>query len=273
MTAPTRTASGAARNGQSERERTEERTRERADPRVRPRSAAAERAYARKQERGHRSTGPMTDRRTRKGGQVAALRPEPRRTRLLTGSGAATQLHRPIATAKRLQEKVTAARAPFVITVMAVLAAGIITTLWLSIAAVSNSYELRKAEAEVNALSERKETLLGQVSRMNSTPALQKRAEQLGLVPGPDPAYLVKHRDGSVTVVGEPEAAKAPEPPEPARPAPPREPGAAPAAGNGQPPRRAPEAGGGTAPPRADQQSGTPRGEQDAADVRASGRR
>lgn len=219
MTAPTRTPGSGVRSGQTERERTRQRTRERANPRVRERSAAAERAYARKQERGQRSAAPVTERRARKGGPDR-VQTRPGRSRPATESKPARQLNRPIATAKRLQEKVTTSRGPFVIAAMGVLVAGIIGTLWLSIAAVSNSYELRNAAAEVNKLSERKETLLGQVSRMNSTPALQRRAEQLGLVPGPDPAHIVVNEDGSVRMVGEPEVAKAPKPPAPKPPVP-----------------------------------------------------
>lgn len=280
MTAPTRTAGRGGRSGQTERERTEQRTRERANPRGRARSAAAERAYARKQERGQRQAAPATERRPRKDGPATAPT-RPARTRPAVQREAARRLQRPIATARRLQEKVTTSRGSFVIAVMTVLAAGIIGTLWLSVAAVSNSYELRQAAAEVNRLSERKETLVRRVAELNSTPALQRRAEKLGMVPGPDPAHLVKQPDGRVRMVGEPKAAKAPKPPapKPPKPAPPNA-GAAPQQQRGQDGAQRQQAGpqqqsgqhpGQQTPPPA--RDNAPPAEGDGPAVRASGGR
>ncbi|MBA8823411.1 cell division protein FtsB [Saccharopolyspora lacisalsi] len=149
--------------------------------------------------------------------------------------------------ARQLPKKVTQSNVPFVVTVMAVLTIGIAGTLWLSSAAVSNTYQLRQAQTRVNVLSERKEDLLRQVSVMNSAPALRKRAEELGLVMPGEAAHVVMHPDGSVSMVGDPEPAKAPPAPPPQRPpAPDAGPPTAPAPPPQRPP--APDAGPPTAP-------------------------
>ncbi|MFC7340671.1 hypothetical protein [Saccharopolyspora griseoalba] len=170
----------------------------------RGRSAAADRAYARRDERREQSSRRPSQ--VRQG--VEERRPVAARSRAR----------------KQLQEKVsTIARLPLVVVVMVVLATGLAATLWLSIAAVSGSYQLKAGEAEINSLTNRKEQLQREVSSMSSTPALQRRAEQeLGMVEAPTPAHLVEHPDGSVAVVGDPQRATAPPPPAP--PAPPARP-------------------------------------------------
>lgn len=170
----------------------------------RTRSAAAERAYARRDERREQSSRRPSQ--VRQG--VEERRPVAAKSRAR----------------KQLQEKVsTLARLPLVVVVMVVLATGLAATLWLSIAAVSGSYQLKAGDAQINSLNNRKEQLQREVSSMSSTPALQRRAEQeLGMVKAPTPAHLVLQPDGSVKVVGEPKRATAPPPPAP--PAPPARP-------------------------------------------------
>ncbi|MBQ0924810.1 hypothetical protein [Saccharopolyspora endophytica] len=211
MTAPAR-ANAASRTDSAQAE-TVEKTRtapqptglkppsKKADKR-RTRSAAAERAYARREERREQS----------------ARRPRQVRQGI--------DERRPVAAMPRAKQLVhervsTLARLPLVVVVMVVLATGLASTLWLSISAVSGSYQLQEGESRVNALNERKEQLQRDVSTMGSTPEIQRRAEQeLGMVKAPAPAHLVPQPDGSVVVVGEPEKATAPPPP-PAPPAPP----------------------------------------------------
>ncbi|GAB2756720.1 hypothetical protein GCM10027174_35930 [Salinifilum aidingensis] len=108
-------------------------------------------------------------------------------------------------------------RIPLVGVVMTLLGVGLAATLWLSIAAVSGSYHLQQGQAELNSLSERKEELVREVNTLNSSPMIQRRAEQQGMVPGPMPAHLVQRPDGSAQVIGEPEQAQAPAPPPPPR--------------------------------------------------------
>ncbi|TDC94720.1 hypothetical protein E1161_06590 [Saccharopolyspora aridisoli] len=208
MTAPAR-ANAASRNDSAQAE-TVEKTRtapqpsglkppKKADKR-RTRSAAAERAYARREERREQS----------------ARRPRQVRQGI--------DDRRPVAAMPRAKQLVhervsTLARLPLVVVVMVVLATGLAATLWLSISAVSGSYQLQEGESRVNALNERKEQLQRDVSTMGSTPEIQRRAEQeLGMVKAPAPAHLVPQPDGSVVVVGEPEKATAPPPPAPTSP-------------------------------------------------------
>ncbi|MBE9374267.1 hypothetical protein IQ251_07380 [Saccharopolyspora sp. HNM0983] len=208
MTAPARTKSGSragstdrAKNATGTQQKKAAPERKGADKRAttpRGRSAAADRAYARRDDRRDRSLREPPARRT----AAPAKRP----------SGAKQKT--------KLQERVSSARLPQVVVVMAVLAIGLAATLWLAIAAVSNSYQLQQGEQTINTLNERREELMRDVSTMNSTPALERRVTQeLGMVPGPAPAHLVVQPGGEVEVVGEPEEAQAPAPP----PAPPAE--------------------------------------------------
>ena len=68
--------------------------------------------------------------------------------------------------AKQLQSKVAASRVPFVVAAMGLLGAGLVSTLWLSIAAVSGSYELQQGESDINSLSEHKEQLPKRIGAM-----------------------------------------------------------------------------------------------------------
>ncbi|GAB2667890.1 hypothetical protein GCM10027271_29490 [Saccharopolyspora gloriosae] len=173
---------------------------------ARTRSATAERAYARREERRDRSARETVERRPRRQRQAAEQR-QPRQWRL-----AAVRPR-----ARQLQAKVATSRAPLVVAVMGLLGVGLVATLSLSIAAVGGSYRLQQAEQEVTALNEHREQLLREVSNLDSTPALERKATELGMVapPGP-PAHLVTHPDGSVHVIGEPQAATGPAtPPKP----------------------------------------------------------
>lgn len=208
MTAPARARTSA--------ERTEERdTQTIVRPRtgtesVRSRSATTERTRRdRSQRTGTESRPQSTSKRT------AAQRSTTRRSATERGTVRASVQRARAQKAKLLQSKVATSRVPFIVSVMAVLACGLIATLWLAIAAVSGSYQLQKANAEANALQERKEALVREVSTMDSTPALQRRAKELGMVEPAEPAHLVVQPDGSVRVVGEPKAATAPAPPAP----------------------------------------------------------
>ncbi|MER7081287.1 FtsB family cell division protein, partial [Saccharopolyspora kobensis] len=211
MTAPARAKKSASRSGsQSAAKKTTAKAATTKSDKPRSRSAAAERAYARREERRERSTREPSVRRPR---QLRTGAEERRPTSA-----------KPKTRARQLQERVTLARFPLVVVVMSVLAVGLAATLWLSIAAVSGSYELQHGEAEIASLNERREQLLREVSSLDSPPAIQRRAvDELGMVPGPTPAYLVTLPDGTVVVVGEPEKASAPPPPAPPAGPPPAE--------------------------------------------------
>ncbi len=113
----------------------------------------------------------------------------------------------------------SAGRAKFVLVVMTLLVAGLVTTLWLSTAAAGDSYRLHDARVQAQTLTEQSETLRRQVSTMNSPGSLARRATALGGVPVQARARLVVAPDGRVDVVGEPTAAQPGGPPPPAVPA------------------------------------------------------
>lgn len=116
----------------------------------------------------------------------------------------------------------SARRTPFVLMIMALLAGGLICSLWLSTAATGDSYRLDDARTQARDLTEQAEQLRQDVAAMQTAPELAKRAAELGMVPAGEPARLVQHPDGTVEVVGEPTPATAPVPVQP--PAPPADP-------------------------------------------------
>lgn len=195
------------------KERKTGRTSNRAATGTRSRSTAAERAYARREER--RSQAKPAQGKPAQG----ELTRRPRWQR--EGGGLRGPLRVVSPKAKQLQERITLSRVPFVVAVMVLMAVGLIATLWLAIAGVSGSYELRQGKIDIARLSEQKEQLIRQNSYLDSTPALQQRAEQWGWVPAPEPAHLVRDPGGGVRVVGDPQVAEAPPAPAPP-PAPPQ---------------------------------------------------
>ena len=96
-------------------------------------------------------------------------------------------------------------RTPFVVLMMALLGGGLVVTLWLSTAAVADSYHLEVARTQTRDLAERTEQLRREVSTLEAAPELARRAAGLGLVSAGDPARLVVQPDGRVSVVGEPD--------------------------------------------------------------------
>lgn len=111
-------------------------------------------------------------------------------------------------------------RASFVLLQMALMAAGVATTLWLSTQAITDSYRLEELRQSNSQLAERSAQLQREVATAESPASLAERARALGMVPGGNPARLVVGQDGSVTVVGEPAEATKPAPPPPPEPAP-----------------------------------------------------
>jgi hypothetical protein len=106
-------------------------------------------------------------------------------------------------------------RAQFVLLIMALLAIGLVATLWFSTAAAADSYRLQDARTEALALSQQAERLQREVAVLESAPELARRATDLGMVQVQDPARLLVTPDGRVLVVGEPRAAVPPPSPTP----------------------------------------------------------
>ncbi|MGW0392420.1 hypothetical protein ACWDYJ_16300 [Streptomyces sp. NPDC003042] len=123
-----------------------------------------------------------------------------------------------------------AARMPFVLLVVALLGGGLISLLLLNSALNEGSFQLSKLKKETTALTDEEQALQRDVDGYSAPDALQRRAHELGLVPGGSPVFIGP--DGKIA--GSVSTAEAPAPPAP--PAPPASPGpSAPAAASAVP--------------------------------------
>ncbi|MFC8275694.1 septum formation initiator family protein [Streptomyces sp. NPDC057271] len=104
----------------------------------------------------------------------------------------------------------TAARTPFVLLVVVLLGGGLITLLLLNSALNQGSFKLRDLKNRTTELTDEEQALQRDVDDHSAPDALERRARELGMVPGGSPAFL----DPSGKVLGEPsEATAAPKPP------------------------------------------------------------
>ncbi|MFH9085963.1 septum formation initiator family protein [Streptomyces sp. NPDC017673] len=115
-----------------------------------------------------------------------------------------------------------AARTPFVLLVVVLLGGGLIGLLVLNSALSEGSFELADLEKQTKNLTDQEQALQRDIDAYSSPDALQRRARQLGMVPGGDPAFLGP--DGTVKGVPgvaapEPAALTAPAGPGPLTPA------------------------------------------------------
>lgn len=90
----------------------------------------------------------------------------------------------------------TAARTPFVLLVVVLLGSGLITLLLLNSALNQGSFELSKLEKRTTELTDEQQALQQDVDGYSAPGALEKRARELGMVPGGNPAFLAP--DGTV---------------------------------------------------------------------------
>ncbi|MET9883951.1 hypothetical protein ABZZ20_12535 [Streptomyces sp. NPDC006430] len=104
-----------------------------------------------------------------------------------------------------------AARTPFVLLVVALLAGGLISLLLLNSALNQGSFQLSKLKKETTALTDEEQALQRDVDGYSAPDALQRRAQELGLVPGGSPVFIGP--DGKVT--GAAAAAETPAPTSP----------------------------------------------------------
>ncbi|MEV7525974.1 hypothetical protein [Streptomyces sp. NPDC091371] len=121
-----------------------------------------------------------------------------------------------------------AARMPFVLLVVALLGGGLISLLLLNSALNEGSFQLTKLKKETTALTDEEQALQRDVDAYSAPDALQRRAQEMGLVPGGSPVFIGP--DGKVT--GTAAEAEPPPAPTPPAPAPPTQP----PAGQPQPP-------------------------------------
>ncbi|MFG2977885.1 hypothetical protein ACGFYY_33435 [Streptomyces sp. NPDC048331] len=131
-----------------------------------------------------------------------------------------------------------AARMPFVLLVVALLGGGLISLLLLNSALNEGSFQLSKLRKETTALTDEEQALQRDVDAYSAPDALQRRAHELGLVPGGSPVFI--GQDGKIA--GSPAVAEAPPPPTPTAPAASAAPPAAAPAASGAPAQPAPSA-------------------------------
>ncbi|MGW1254220.1 hypothetical protein ACWD5Q_03275 [Streptomyces sp. NPDC002513] len=100
-----------------------------------------------------------------------------------------------------------AARTPFVLLVVLLLGGGLIGLLVLNSALSEGAFRLDDLQRQTKSLTDEEQALQRDVDAYAAPDALQRRARELGMVPGGDPAFL--NPDG--TVKGVP-SAPAPQP-------------------------------------------------------------
>ncbi|MEU4731828.1 MULTISPECIES: hypothetical protein [unclassified Streptomyces] len=130
-----------------------------------------------------------------------------------------------------------AARMPFVLLVVALLGGGLISLLLLNSALNEGSFQLTKLKKETTVLTDEEQALQRDVDAYSAPDALQRRAQELGLVPGGSPVFIGP--DGKVA--GTAVAAEPPAPPSASQsPAAPAQPSAAAAPPQTQPSQQQP---------------------------------
>ncbi len=118
----------------------------------------------------------------------------------------------------------TAARTPFVLLVVLLLGGGLITLLLLNSALNEGSFRLSELKRDTTELTDEQQALQRDVDSRSQPDALERRARELGMVPGGSPAFL----DPDGTVRGNPTEATAPPPSPSSTPSPRASAGAAP---------------------------------------------
>ncbi|MET9663125.1 septum formation initiator family protein [Streptomyces sp. NPDC006510] len=107
-----------------------------------------------------------------------------------------------------------AARTPFVLLVVVLLGGGLITLLVLNSALNEGSFRLSELKKRTTELTDEEQALQHDVDNYSKPDALERRARELGMVPGGSPAFL--NPDGTVRgVPAETTAEPVPAPPRP----------------------------------------------------------
>ncbi|EME97275.1 septum formation initiator [Streptomyces mobaraensis NBRC 13819 = DSM 40847] len=95
-----------------------------------------------------------------------------------------------------------ARRTPFVLLVVVLLGSGLIGLLLLNSALNQGSFELTRLQRKTTELTDRQQALQQEVDQLAAPDALERRARELGMVPGGSPAFL--NPDGTVSGVPAP---------------------------------------------------------------------
>ncbi|MEV1021461.1 septum formation initiator family protein [Streptomyces sp. NPDC050264] len=101
-----------------------------------------------------------------------------------------------------------AARAPFVLLVVLLLGGGLITLLMLNSSLNEGSFKLSRLKKQTTELTDDEQQLQRDVDSYSAPDALQRRARELGMVAGGDPAFLSPN--GTVRGMPSPAALPAP---------------------------------------------------------------
>lgn len=122
----------------------------------------------------------------------------------------------PVAPALRLvpQRRSSAARAPFVITVVSLLVLGLLGLLLLNTVVNQQSFQLHDLAQQGHALDQHEQDLQTALQSQSAPGVLARRAGQLGMVPGGPPAFL-RLPDGAILGATGPASAKPAAPPKP----------------------------------------------------------
>jgi len=104
-------------------------------------------------------------------------------------------------------------RAPFVVVLIAILAGGIATVLWLNTMTDEAGMRTSTAKSSSTDLRLTIEALQRDVANLDSTPRIADAAAALGMVPAGDAAMLVIDGSGAGSVIGTPSAVPGPPPP------------------------------------------------------------
>ena len=105
------------------------------------------------------------------------------------------------------QRKSSAARAPFVVTVVAILVGGLLGLLLLNTLVAQGSFALHDLSKTGRALDQREQDLSREVQSLQAPAALAARASAFGMVAGGPPAFLELP---SGKILGKPTAGVAP---------------------------------------------------------------
>jgi hypothetical protein len=112
-------------------------------------------------------------------------------------------------------------RLPFAALILLLLGGGLCALLALNTASAAGEVQERALANKARVLSDTEQDLRRDVAGLQAPAALASAAAALGMVAGEHPAFLVIGPDGSVTVLGDPQAAPMPVPPPAPTPAPP----------------------------------------------------
>jgi cell division protein FtsB len=125
-----------------------------------------------------------------------ALTPPPHRIEEAKAAG--LRLVRPV--------RSRASRTPFVVVVLAVLAAGLVGLIIMSTVLQAQSFQAAKLDREATSLKTQQQSIAREVDRLQSPANVAQRAIAIGMVPNANPAFL-RLADGKV--LGKPVAAEA----------------------------------------------------------------